>query len=74
MSRGSRSISRSEASRVASVLERLYATRGLPKTIVLDNGPEFTGQALDAWAHRRGVQLQFIRPGKPVENASRVRP
>jgi putative transposase len=55
--------------RVVSVLERLYATRGLPKTIVLDNGPEFTGQALDAWAHRRGIQLQFIRPGKPVENA-----
>jgi putative transposase len=56
--------------RVVSVLERLYSTRGLPKTITLDNGPEFTGQALDAWAHRRGVQLQFIRPGKPVENAS----
>jgi putative transposase len=55
--------------RVVRVLERLHATRGLPRTIVLDNGPEFTGQALDAWAHRRGVQLQFIRPGKPVENA-----
>ena len=54
--------------RVVSILERLYATRGLPKTIVLDNGPEFTGKALDAWAHRRGVQLQFIRPGRPVEN------
>jgi putative transposase len=32
-------------------------------------GPEFTGQALDEWAYRRGVQLQFIRPDKPVENA-----
>lgn len=32
-------------------------------------GPEFAGRALDEWAHRRGVALQFIRPGKPVENA-----
>jgi putative transposase len=55
--------------RVVSVLERLCVMRGLPKTIVLDNGPEFTGRALDAWAHRREVRLQFIRPGKPVENA-----
>ena len=47
-------------------VERLYATHGLPKTIVLDNGPEFTGQVPDAWAHRRSDQLQFIRPSKPV--------
>jgi putative transposase len=44
-------------------------SRGLPRTIVVDNGPEFQSRALDAWAFRRGVQLQFIRPGKPVENA-----
>ena len=35
----------------------------------MDNGPEFTGKALDAWAYAHGVQLHFIRPGKPVENA-----
>ena len=55
--------------RVAKVLERLAGIRGLPKTIVLDNGPEFHSRALDAWAHGRGVELQFIRPGKPVDNA-----
>jgi putative transposase len=32
-------------------------------------GPEFAGKALDLWAHQRGVALQFIRPGKPIENA-----
>jgi putative transposase len=37
--------------------------------IVCDNGPEFTGRALDSWAYTRGVQLHFIRPGKPIENA-----
>ncbi len=55
--------------RVAKVLERLAGIRGLPKTIVLDNGPEFHSRALDAWAHGHGVELQFIRPGKPVDNA-----
>ncbi len=54
--------------RVARVLDRLAETRGLPEMIVVDNGPEFTGRYLDAWAYRRGVKLHFIRPGKPVEN------
>lgn len=55
--------------RVVQVLERLAATRGVPHAISVDNGPEFAGQALDTWAHACGVALQFIRPGKPVENA-----
>jgi putative transposase len=55
--------------RVVSVLERLAETRGLPNVITTDNGPEFTGRALDEWAYRKGVQLNFIRPGKPIENA-----
>jgi len=55
--------------RVVQVLEHLAANRGLPATIVMDNGPEFTGRVLDAWAYRRGVRLHFIEPGKPVQNA-----
>jgi putative transposase len=55
--------------RVVRVLEQLAVTRGLPRAIVLDNGPEFAGQTLDQWAHRRGVALHFIAPGKPVQNA-----
>ena len=39
--------------------------------ITVDNGPEFAGKALDEWAYRRGIKLNFIRPGKPVENALR---
>jgi transposase InsO family protein len=54
-------VRRRRRKRVA-VLERLSATRGLPRTIVVDNGPEFQSRALDAWAHHRHVQLQFIRP------------
>ncbi len=55
--------------RVVSVLERLADTRGLPKSITIDNGPEFAGRVLDEWAYRKGVKLCFIRPGKPIENA-----
>jgi putative transposase len=55
--------------RVVGVLERLAETRGLPEVITIDNGPEFAGRALDEWAYRKGVKLNFIRPGKPIENA-----
>jgi putative transposase len=55
--------------RVVAVLERLEVVRGLPQVITIDNGPEFAGRALDEWAYRRGVKLNFIRPGKPIENA-----
>ena len=55
--------------RVVGVLERLEEIRGLPKVITMDNGPEFSSRVLDEWAYRKGVKLNFIRPGKPVENA-----
>lgn len=55
--------------RVATVLGQIAVFRGLPETIVVDNGPEFISNALDAWAYERGVTLHFIRPGKPVDNA-----
>ena len=55
--------------RVVRVLERIAQIRKLPAVIVCDNGPEFTGRALDSRAYARGVQLHFIRPGKPIENA-----
>ncbi|MEN3330510.1 MAG: putative transposase [Acidobacteriota bacterium] len=54
--------------RVVAVLERLQAA-GLPKTIKVDNGSEFISKALDAWAHRHGVRLEFSRPGKRTDNA-----
>jgi len=58
------------AARVIEVLERLRTERGLPETIITDNGPEFTSRALDAWAYARGVRLDFIQPGKPVRTLS----
>jgi len=54
--------------RVCRVLDEVSLIRPLPKRIVVDNGPEFTSRALDQWAYKNGVELVFIRPGKPVEN------
>jgi putative transposase len=55
--------------RVCRILDRLFLTRPLPGTLMLDNGPEFAGTAVDAWAAQHGVHLHFIQPGKPVQNA-----
>jgi putative transposase len=54
--------------RVVRALNQLVAWCGAPKQITIDNGPEFAGQALDAWAYAHGVALDFIEPGKPSQN------
>lgn len=48
--------------------ERLRVKGECPGVIRTDNGPEFTGKALDRWAQTAGVKLEFIRPGKPTDN------
>ena len=53
--------------RVARELDRLE--RSLPKSIVCDNGPEFTCKAMFFWSRRTGTKLPFIQPGKPTQNA-----
>ena len=55
--------------RVVQLLERRGENWGSHEVIILDSGPEFTGKALDEWAYSGGVKLNFIRPGKPIENA-----
>lgn len=54
---------------VVDTLERVTAIYGLPKTIRVDNGPEFISKDLDPWAWMNGVTLDFSRPGKPTDNA-----
>jgi putative transposase len=55
--------------RVRRILDRLASERGLPEAIVVDIGPEFRGRALAAWSEERHARLEFIQPGKPVQNA-----
>ncbi len=54
---------------VVETLERVTALYGTPKTIRVDNGPEFVSKDLDLWAYMNGVVLDFSRPGKPTDNA-----
>ena len=51
------------------VLDAVCSLRGKPQVIRTDNGPEFTGKAMMMWAHRQGVELRLIEPGKPNQNA-----
>jgi len=55
--------------RVVRVLEALTIEHGRPKALRTDNGPEFTSRAVEAWAYRNEVRLDFIQPGKPMQNA-----
>ncbi len=55
--------------RVTRVLQRLSELRAVPTIIRSDNGPEFRGRVMDEWAYGCGVRLQFIEPGKPIQNA-----
>ncbi len=55
--------------RVVEMLERVARERGYPDVLTVDNGPELRGRALDGWAVDHGVQLYFIDPGKPTQNA-----
>ena len=55
--------------RLVRYLEQLRDTRGLPKALVLDNGPELTSKAMFFWSQATNVKLLFIQPGKPTQNA-----
>jgi putative transposase len=54
---------------VVQALDRLARERGQPKTLKVDNGPEFPGHLLGQWAHLDGVEVDVFRPGKPTDNA-----
>ncbi len=54
---------------VSAALDRVADRLGVPISITIDHGTEFMSKALEDWAWQRGVKLDFIRPGKPNENA-----
>jgi transposase InsO family protein len=51
------------------ILDGICSQRGKPRVIRTDNGPEFVGKAMLTWAHRHGIDLRLIEPGKPNQNA-----
>ena len=56
------------APRVVRELDRIAVYRGYPLKLRLDNGPELISLALAEWAEEHGVNLEFIKPGKPMQN------
>jgi putative transposase len=57
------------ASRVIRALDQIIEWRGQPKQIRCDNGPEYISNLLATWAMTRGIELSFIQPGNPQQNA-----
>ena len=57
------------APRVIRVLDRIASQRGYPERVRMDNGPEFVSVALAGWAEDHDVQLEFIQPGRPMQNS-----
>lgn len=56
------------ARRVVRILERVIWEKGKPESIRVDNGPEFISHTLEAFCKEHQIQLQFIKPGKPMQN------
>ena len=59
---------RQTGKKVVEQLDLIVAERGAPESITIDNGGEFAGRDMETWAYENGVKLDFIRPGKPVQN------
>lgn len=57
------------STRVIAMLEQLIMQHGKPARIRCDNGPEFTSLALTHWCTEQGIELQYIQPAKPAQNA-----
>ena len=55
------------AIRVIRTLDQLTGWRGKPAAIRCDNGPEYISGALQTWAAKRGIRLDYIQPGKPQQ-------
>jgi putative transposase len=57
------------ASRATRFIDELIEIHGKPTAIRCDNGPELTSQAFTDWSRQRGIEIRFIQPGKPDQNA-----
>lgn len=57
------------AERVIRVLDQVVAWRGQPQAMRLDNGPEFLADRFATWCADRTIELRYIQPGKPEQNA-----
>ena len=54
--------------RIIRTLERIIDERGMPQAVRTDNGPEFTSHHFEGWCREKQINIQFIQPGKPMQN------
>jgi putative transposase len=54
--------------KVTELLEEVIRERGRPRQIRVDNGPEFTGKAFTTWCSQQAITIQYIQPGRPMQN------
>jgi len=54
---------------VVAVLDDVAAIYGYPKYLRIDNGTELTSKLMQQWSEEHDVELLFIQPGKPTQNA-----
>lgn len=54
---------------MANLLDWIVKERGKPQAIRVDNGPEFTSSAFTGWCDKQRIEILYIQPGKPVQNA-----
>ena len=57
------------AIKVIQALQRAVEFRGKPKSIRVDNGPEFISHKLEQWCYIHSIELKFIQPGSPTQNS-----
>jgi putative transposase len=55
--------------RVIRALNQVIEWRGKPQTIRCDNGPEYISTKLKDWAAGNAIQIAYIQPGNPQQNA-----
>ena len=56
------------ARRVMRTLSQILEERGAPNQIRVDNDPEYTSQELVEWCSKKGIELKYIQPGRPMQN------
>jgi putative transposase len=56
------------AHRITRALEKIIDQRGKPTSVRTDNGPDFTSSAFDQWCSQRQIKIQFVQPGKSMQN------
>lgn len=55
--------------KVIDVMERLIEFNGKPDTIRTDNGSEFIAHVFKKWCDDKDIEIKYIQPGKPMQNA-----